>query len=332
MSTMKFNPNGLLSDFPKRAELPSIPGTPPGAAWFWGKDDERGRLNLLTPERLQQTTRENVRDGTVISMDLPLTFPSPPLFGRAAFEHKILKLGVGGYDETYLLNPQSGSQWDGFRHVAEPETLQFYNGVTIDEIDARKEDGSLASTRCGAGAWAKEGIVGRAVLLDVYGHLDEQIDAFTTRPITLKEVQSTAAAQGVEFRIGDILLIRTGWIAQYRAMSQEKREALANIKGVYDYEFAGLEQSPEMLDFLHDNYFAAAAADCIALEAWPPGKENVLHAHMLPRWGMPIGELFDLEGVVEKCHREGRWTFLLSAAPDAVPGSIGSKANALAIF
>ena len=27
------------SSFPMRKDLPSIPGAPEGAAWFWGKDD-----------------------------------------------------------------------------------------------------------------------------------------------------------------------------------------------------------------------------------------------------------------------------------------------------
>lgn len=35
---MKFDPNA--KSFPKRHELPTIPGAPEGAAWFWGPEDE----------------------------------------------------------------------------------------------------------------------------------------------------------------------------------------------------------------------------------------------------------------------------------------------------
>ena len=45
-----------------------------------------------------------------------------------------------------------------------------------------------------------------------------------------------------------------------------------------------------------------------------------LHAYMLPRWGMPIGELWGLEGLAEKCRKAGRYKFFLTSAPDNVPG------------
>ena len=47
-----------------------------------------------------------------------------------------------------------------------------------------------------------------------------------------------------------------------------------------------------------------------------------LHAYMLPRWGMPIGELWGLEKLAEKCREEGRYTFFLSSAPDNVVGML----------
>ena len=68
---------------------------------------------------------------------------------------------------------------------------------------------------------------------------------------------------------------------------------------------------------------------------------------------MPMGELWDLEKLAEKCKAEGRYTFFLTSAPDNVsgklnqpwrlerktelansgfPGSVGSRPNALAIF
>lgn len=36
---------------------------------------------------------------------------------------------------------------------------------------------------------------------------------------------------------------------------------------------------------------------------------HVLHQWLLAGWGMPIGELFDLEGVAAECERQGRWAF-----------------------
>jgi hypothetical protein len=37
---LALDPNA--DDLPKRSELPDIPGAPPGAAWFWGQDDNVG--------------------------------------------------------------------------------------------------------------------------------------------------------------------------------------------------------------------------------------------------------------------------------------------------
>lgn len=49
---------------------------------------------------------------------LPLDTPQTPAFGREEFQHKIKELFPGvAYDDTYALNTQSGTQWDGFRHV-----------------------------------------------------------------------------------------------------------------------------------------------------------------------------------------------------------------------
>jgi hypothetical protein len=88
-----------------------------------------------------------------------------------------------------------------------------------------------------------------------------------------------------------------------------------------------------MKDFLHANYFAAAAADNPNFEAWPPpSNEESLYASMLPLWGMPIGELWDLEALDGKCKEMKRWKFLLSSALENVPRGVGSPLNALATF
>lgn len=42
---MLFNPRA--EQLPRRSELPTIPGAPIGAAWFWGPDDEV-RISRLT--------------------------------------------------------------------------------------------------------------------------------------------------------------------------------------------------------------------------------------------------------------------------------------------
>jgi hypothetical protein len=85
-----------------------------------------GRLNLLTPERTAAASKL-IQTGQVVNLkwvifaifglsalinrcSLPVNVPSPPLFGRETFEHKIKALGPGGFDDLYNCNTQSGSQ------------------------------------------------------------------------------------------------------------------------------------------------------------------------------------------------------------------------------
>lgn len=61
---------------------------------------------------------QNIRLQVSIS-SLPLTVPEKPAFDREVFQHNIKTLIDGiAYDDTYIMNPQSGTQWDGFRHVS----------------------------------------------------------------------------------------------------------------------------------------------------------------------------------------------------------------------
>lgn len=60
---------------------------------------------------------------------LPLNVPEQPAFGRETFQHQIKVLADGyAYDDPYVMNTQSGTQWDGFRHFAYFPTAEFYNG------------------------------------------------------------------------------------------------------------------------------------------------------------------------------------------------------------
>lgn len=334
---MRLNPNGDRNSFPKRAQLPVVAGTPEGSAWFWGGSDELGRLNLLTPERIRKATKENVKTGCVISLNLPLSEPSPPFFGRRPIEHKIKSIGTGAFDDETTINTQSSSQWDGFRHFADPKSGCFYNGIVSEEIEGDEdldEGGAVRSRRLGIDAWAKHGIVGRGVLLDVcsWAQTHKPYDPFTEHPITATDVKACAESQGIILETGDIILIRTGWLEKYNTLTTEEREDRSQWDPL-KHQYAGLEASEDMKDFLHDSYFAAAASDSPMFESWPPKSfETSLHAAMLPLWGMPIGELWDLEALSLRCRREKRWTFLLTSSPANVPGGVGSPPNALALF
>jgi hypothetical protein len=57
-----------------------------------------------------------------------------------------------------------------------------------------------------------------------------------------------------------------------------------------------------------------------------------MHETLLSGFGLPIGELFDLENLAQECKRQARWTFFVTSQPLNVVGGVGSPPNALAIF
>lgn len=336
--------------FPLRSSLPSIPNAPPEAAWFWGKDDELGRLNLLTPKRVKAAASSSIQTGEVVPLNLPLNVPLVPGFGREPFVHSFKTLlDDVAYDDKYECNTQSGSQWDGFRHFAHIPSKTFYNGVTGRDIV-----GPEANNRCGIHVWAEHGFAGRGVLIDYWSfantHPEKTYDPFEGHAISLDELTACAKAQGVDIRpasqggdiqIGDIVLIRTGFVSAYHHATEARRKEVAlrghgpNKDGDTDLDsqlYAGLQQSEEMLTWFHDSYFAAVAGDAPAFERWPTAEKYHLHEYILALWGMPLGEMLDLERLSETCKKENRWTFFFQAIPQRCVGGVASWANATAIF
>ncbi|EME41045.1 hypothetical protein DOTSEDRAFT_56089 [Dothistroma septosporum NZE10] len=347
MPTETWDPNS--SSFPTIHDLPTIEDAPKFAAWFWGKDDGLGRLNLLTPSRVKAAAAE-IRTGEVARTDLPLHVPEFPAFGRQAFKHEIKPLRKGvAYDDVYTLNTQSGTQWDGFRHVAHIAKEQFYNGVTAADID-----GENSNARNGIHFWSEHGFAGRGVLLDYRAWAESQgikYDSATHHEISHESLTATGRSQGLDIRpasqggdiqIGDILFIRSGFTADYYSRTASQNASIGARTHAFsgpDSEiqaWAGVKQEDAVRNWLHDCYFAAVAGDSPTFEAFPPpspesGKEK-LHEYLLACWGCPIGEMVDLEKVAELARKNGRWTFFFTSAPARVVGGVAGHVNGTAIF
>lgn len=71
----------------------------------------------------------------------------------------------------------------------------------------------------------------------------------------------------------------------------------------------------------------------IELKVYPPKNPNMfLHEYLLAGWGIPIGEMFDLEELSRMCKELERWTFFVASAPLNMPGGVSSPPNCMAIF
>jgi kynurenine formamidase len=191
----------------------------------------------------------------------------------------------------------------------------------------------IKGTKCGMNVISDHGIVGRGVLLDYYSWALENgkpYDPLTSHAITVKDLEVVAKAQDVTFEIGDILLVRSGYTARYYELERENLQRLKEA-GIESPNLAGVEQSEEMKEWLHDHYFAAVAGDAPAFEVWPGNPDWKLHEYLLALWGVLIGEMFDLEALSKQCKAKKRWSFLFISSPLNSPGGVASLANALAI-
>ncbi len=146
----------------------------------------------------------------------------------------------------------------------------------------------------------------------------------------LADLQAAAAEQRTDIKTGDILLIRLGWLAYYLSSDPEVRRGYGQRA-----RLPGIETSEDMARWLWNLHIAAVATDTPALEATPKyGAERereTLHTHLLVYFGMPIGELWDLEELSTACAADNRYSFFLSSAPLKLPGAVGSPPNAVAI-
>jgi kynurenine formamidase len=301
-----------------------------GTAWgVFGDDDQVGTINLLTPERVKQAAAF-IRSGRIFSLNLPINIPDPPLFTRGKHSHHIKHFSSYILDD-YLDNfyPQASSQWDALCHVKHPQ-LGGYNGIPDSEITG------YGGTKLGIDNLARRGIAGRGILADIGRYYEENgktIDYTSNDLVPFEDLVATLKAQKTQVWPGDVLLIRIGWTQAYLEMSDDEKAELAN-----ETKSPGIEGSARTARWLWDNHIAAVGSDSPGLEAIPPPgvsdflqSNDLLHYHMLSFFGMPIGEMWDLENLAEDCASDRRYEFFFTSAPLNIPGGVGSPPNALAI-
>ncbi|KAE8149396.1 hypothetical protein BDV25DRAFT_130396 [Aspergillus avenaceus] len=277
-----------------------------------------GMLRILTPEIVANAARTQIQTGLRVCLNWDLENLDVPGFGRKAFEHRVKWLEPGiAFDDEYHFNPQQSSQWDGLRHHSAPDPTSndearrvFYGGTAEEEILDPN------STRIGIGYWAKKGIAGRGVLIDYLSWAEKKgitVDGLSQHAVPLDDVLAIARECNIEFQRGDIFFLRVGLTKTWCAMSDAQKQAYGQQTVP---KHAGLEQSERVLRFMWDNHFSAVASDAVSFEVFPPlNSEFDLHHHMLAGWGLPIGEMFDLEELAETCKQLGRWTFFISSSP-----------------
>jgi kynurenine formamidase len=142
--------------------------------------------------------------------------------------------------------------------------------------------------------------------------------------ITADDFDAAIAAQGVEVRTGDVLLVRTGHMTLCRARGGWGDYAGGNAPGLSFYT----------ADWVHRREIAAVATDTWGMEVRPnefPNTYQPLHQVFIPNMGLTIGEIFALDELADDCARDRVYEFFFVAPPLPFTGAVGSPINPLAI-
>jgi kynurenine formamidase len=300
----------------------------------WGPDDQRGTLNLITPECVVRAAGL-VRKGTPISLALPYDEAGPQngAFNRFNPIHLMVRDGadaiVGssirdfyggvdrhfrGTDDVVMMPLQCGTQWDALGHVVFEDKI--YNGYSADQVSSK-------------GAWknditnAATAPAGRGILLDIPKAKGVQwLEPGTV--ITADDLDDAADKQGIAVQRGDFVTVRTGAIAQVRAEGAWGDYAGGPAPGL------GLAS----IDWVAGHEIAALATDTWGMEVLPNETPDVfqpLHIVFIVHMGLLVGEIWDLEALASDCADDDVYEFFFVGPALPFTNAVASPLNPIAI-
>ncbi len=275
----------------------------------WGADDERGAVNLLTPEKVMDACRRP-QSGQVYQLGIDLKRGAPVGGNRISPLHFMTQDGGdfaalgrndwGTADDCMVLATQGTTHVDGLAHVWSDG--QLYNGFPFTEVRSS-----------GAGRLGLEKLGGMVTT----GHLFDvsQLQGEDPPEITPEMVEEMFSGRGTRPEPGDALLFRTGWM-----------EAALEGGDVDDGRFPVVALS--MGEWIADHDIAIVGADNIAVEA--TGRRGVLpplHKILVRDLGVTMMELLHLREPAE----DGVESGMLVVAPLRISRGVGSPVNPLLV-
>lgn len=275
----------------------------------WGKDDQLGTVNLITPAKRKQAAAL-VKTGTAVSLSRGIG----PVKGANAPNPFALTVTI--FDENqWVMDRQeiyyhgiTFTHLDALCHVAYKG--QIYNGLSFRET-VTKEGGCSKMGITGL----KDGIVTRGILLDI-PRLKGLPYLEPGTPVYREDVEAWEKRAGVKVAPGDAIFLRTG---RWPRLAQGPMSGLAG----YAASFA---------PFLKERDVALVGSDTAQEGGTLPGVSLPIHRFALVALGMNIFDNLDLEALAETAARLQRWEFLLMAAPSPVANGSGSPINPIAVF
>lgn len=342
---------------------------PDGSTWGdWGDDDELGRINLLTPEKVLEGVRE-VEVGVTFSLSLPLDLPGgnalnqrrhPPVIGPTedmdgnvgtfynVHMSEMPDFGDPKYvdvwaDDVVTLSLQYSTQWDSLAHVgaefdADGDGVDepvYYNGYRagVDLVGPQadaKGDGS--KHRSFAHHLGLEHMAAHGV--QGRGVLIDLVHhlGHDWRGVNLEMLQEIMTADDVVVEPGDVLLLHTGYATKVLEWGGEPDPRQLFTSCTY------LDARDDaLLDWIAESQISALVADNYAVEGMlgkdrDPSRHSFLPLHHLClfKLGVPLGEMWYLHELATWLREHDRSRFLLTAPPLRLPGIVGSPLTPIA--
>lgn len=286
-------------------------------AWGrWGAGDERGALNLITPDEVRQAVAL-VKSGEVLSLaqDISDAMMIPPhrpravhFMGRDGGDYAAGARRPGGFqfaEDSVLMPLHLGTHIDCLCHAWYGDKL--YNGFAGNSVR------SSGANRCGAQTQLP--IVTRGVLLDFVRLTGAPLADGAIIGVEL--LRRAVAQAGVEIRNGDAVLLRTGWLEAHEAAG----------KADFNAE-PGLDIAAALV--LAEAGAALVGADNYAIEVLPFAEGTIfpVHQRLIRDYGIPLLEGLVLKPLAEK----GATQFLFMAAALPIVGATGSPLTPVAVL
>jgi kynurenine formamidase len=281
----------------------------------WGKDDQRGTVNLMT-DATRKAAIATVREGVSVSLsrdtDSAKSADNGNPLGLAMVATAQAPDPFAMETLTITFHGSSYTHFDALSHM-------FHNGRTYNGAP-QSIIGATGASRNTVTAF-KSGFVGRGVLMDL-PRLKGVPYLEPRTVITAADLDAWEKQAGLKVGAGDIVFFRTGrWARRAKV-------------GAWDIgaESAGLH--PEVAGWLKARDVAIVGWDGHGevMPALVKGVDFPMHQLLLIAMGTPIFDNCDLEAVSEASASRQRWTFLLTASPLAVPHGTGSPLNPIATF
>jgi kynurenine formamidase len=277
----------------------------------WGKDDQIGALNLITPAKRKQAAAL-VKEGVSVSMagdldtEKAVDNPNP-------FELKMLSIGTDQISANY--HGIAHTHLDSLAHINDNGV--FFNGYKPDADTVMKQGHAKNSIHN-----LKNGIFTRGILIDI-PRLKGVPYLEPGTAIYVEDLEAWEKKTGVKVSPGDALFVRTGVWARRKALGPWLR---GRADGGRD---AGLD--PSVIPWLKKRDIAIMGSDHPQYVA-PALLRGAVHDFALLYLGIHLFDNCDLEALADAAAARKRWEFLLTAAPLAIRGGTGSPINPIATF